>query len=1144
MQCRECDSDNPDDGRFCDRCGASLALICAACGVPARATARFCGGCGVLLPLRGSGRKSGSEPSTRSPHSLDFARLAPLITRSVPDQWAATPMSPADRRAGAGSTVGRLMAEGERKQVTVLFADIRGSTALIDDMDPELAMAVLDPAVAAMGEAVRRFGGTVNRVQGDGVMALFGAPVACEDHAARACLAARSIIDQIALAHPTLDVRVGLNSGEVIIRSTGLDPSDYDAVGVSAHLAHRMEQMALPGTVFVTARTALLAHGFVELAKLGAHAVSGIAEPVEVFQLLAATERAAWDVRADAGMLASFVGREAEMALLEGAMGRAGLGRGQVVTLVADAGVGKSRLVHEFMKRLPAGGWAVLRASAVSHGAGAPYRLAAELLRSWLGVDPQDDRDEVRRKLRQALTLLGLIQAEEVAPLESLLDLPVSDPNWAALSALQRRERLAPALRLIVLRQSSVRPLLLMIEDLHWSDAQSEELLDGLVDGLGAARVLMIVTTRPERRPSWTSRSNRSYCVGLQLGPLGPTQADVMLRGLLGDGDDLAPLRARIVAQAEGTPLFLEELSRALLESGVVVSEPQRFRLTRDMADIQLPASVQAILASRIDRLPAERRRLLQMAAVIGKEGACDVLAAVSGLDDAELRAELLELQAAEFLYEVNLPSGLEYTFKHALTQAVAYDVMLRRQRRDLHARVLTVLEARARDRAEELTELLAEHARHGHVWDRATAYAARAGHRANARSAWREAIVFFERAQAALAHLPAETAQHEHAIDISLGLRTSVGATGNMPRVLELLDEARAVALRIDDRAKLAHIDVSRCIMLTNLGRLDVAVAVGQVSHAAAVAAADEAGALNASFALGQAHWFQGDLRLAEAVLRGSLHLTAGPLRLASTGTTGTAAMLHLVCLSKTLSLLGDFAGARAMAADAQAVAEATQKPYDLSYSRLAVGFAHLVQGASAAAAAELEVALSFARAAEILLLVPSIVRYLGRAYALMGQADQAHSVLDLAMAQTAQHGLVGLHAWCSAARGRALVSTDPVRAADSYTETLDLARRHGYRPIEAHALRMLGVLAALAGDLPDAEARLRAAATIADAIGMRPELSAIHADLSGVLRRQGHHHAADQMAAAAQALRDTLGLTGDDDLLADRARDHSQAQ
>jgi class 3 adenylate cyclase/tetratricopeptide (TPR) repeat protein len=1104
MQCGRCGATNAGGSRYCDACGAPLQLVCAACSQANRPGARFCAGCGRELAAAAAG---GAE----SPPA------------------AAVPMLPPQLAARILSS--RFAREGERKQVTVLFADIRGSTELIQELDPEQALHRLEPVLKAMADAVHRFGGTVNRMQGDGIMALFGAPLAHEDHAVRACFAARAMIDAVAqLGEDRVEIRVGLNSGEVVVRSIGNDLSmEYDAVGSTAHLAHRMEQVAAPGTACLTAKTAQLAGGFVEVRLRGSYDIKGVSRPVEVFELIGAAGRTRWEVRAAAHTLTRFVGRSMELTILGDALRRAGSGRGQVVAVAGEAGMGKSRLAHEFLHGPIAEGWACLAAAAMPHDRNTPYLLIAELLRAWLGVADHDGQAEIDAKLVEAIAAIDERRVTDLAPLRSLLDVPVQDPLWEGLDPLQRRSRTHDAVRSLVLKIAAVTPvsrpraeeavksvvlkiasatpLILLVEDLHWADGESQAVLDAIVDGVGAARLLVIATYRPEYQNTW---ARHSYYSLVRLGPLELGAADTLLRGMLGDAADLGSLRRRIIDQTDGTPLFLEEMARTLVETGVVVSEPTRFRLTRRVDVVDIPDSVQAVIASRIDRLPVEHRTLLQIASVIGKDVPTALLRAVADVPDERLYRQIAELEALEFLYELGDSSGgSEYSFKHGLTHAVAYDGMLLRHRKALHARVMEAIEENYPDRIDEFTERLAEHALRGEVWEKAVEYCYKAGQRANGRSGYREATGFFERALGALERLPTDRRTIEQAITIRLGLRVALAATADLVRIHRHLEEAEALARSIDDRRRLAPILVSKSIILGNLGALDEAAEAGRNGHALAEELGDPATLVNAQFALGQAHWNRGDFAAAIEALSRTLTPVPGEARPRYAGTTGTASVLCLVSLSHSHSFMGVLDDAFARARDALDLAEETGRPYDLSYTHAAFGLAHLTAGDLASAAQHLEEALRLCRAGDIRLLFPHAVRYLGRTYALVGRLDDARALLEEAMEQTKGQSLVPLHAWCAAAFALTQLLGGAAEEAEKTADAVrEIAAQHGYRPLEAHATRLLGAIAIRRGDeasLQRAETRLGEAMALARRLRMQPELGHCQRSLADLFAATG---------------------------------------
>src|SRR5499427_7829709 len=516
--------------------------------------------------------------------------------------------------------------EGERKQVTVLFADLKGSTELIRDLDPEQAQALLDPALHAMMDAVHRFEGTVNQVLGDGIMALFGAPVAHEDHAVRACYAAlamqtalRRYAEEVRRAHGLeIQARVGLNSGEVVVRAIGNDlHMDYSAVGQTTHLAARMEQLAPPGSIRLTAATLRLAEGLIQVNTLGQFPVKGLPEPVEVFELVGASAiRQRLQATAGRG-LTRFVGRQQELTTLQQTLAHAGAGHGQVAALVGEAGVGKSRLVYEFVHAHFTQGWRVLESASVSYGKATPYFPVIDLLRRYCAVDDRDDTRTVRAKVTGQVLILDAALQDTIPALLALLEALPDDSPFRTLDPPQRRQRTLEALKRVLLRESQVQPLVLVFEDLHWIDAETQALLNSLVEGLPTARLLLLVNYRPEYQHAWGSKT---YYSQLRLDPLPPESAEELLRIVLGDDPSLTPLTPVLIARTEGNPFFLEESVRTLVETQVLVGERGAYRLAQALPNIQVPATVQAVLAARIDRLPPEAKRLLQTAAVMGNE--------------------------------------------------------------------------------------------------------------------------------------------------------------------------------------------------------------------------------------------------------------------------------------------------------------------------------------------------------------------------------------------------------------------------------------------------------------------------------------------------------------------------------------------
>jgi class 3 adenylate cyclase len=673
--------------------------------------------------------------------------------------------------------------EGERKQVTVLFADIKDSTELIKDLDPEAAQQLLDPALHIMMDAVHRFEGTVNQVLGDGIMALFGAPLAHEDHALRACYAAltmqmamREYTEAVRRAHGIeLRIRVGLNSGEVVVRAIGNDlHMDYSAVGQTTHLAARMEQLATPGTIRLTAATLRLVDGLVRVQALGPIPVKGMTEPVEVYELIGASALRRRLQAAAARGLTRFVGREAELAALRQALEQTGAGHGQMVAVVGEAGLGKSRLVYECVHAHYTQGWRVLESASVSYGKATPYFPVVDLLKRYVHVEDADEPRAVRAKVTgQVLTLDETLQ-ETVPALLWLLDVLPDDSPFRTLEPLQRRQRTLAALKRVLLRESQVQPLLLVFEDLHWIDAETQALLDSLIESLPTARLLLLVNYRPEYQHGWGSKT---YYTQLRLDPLPLASAEAFLDALLGQDPSLVPLKRVLIERTDGNPFFLEESVRTLVETGVLVDEPGAYQLAQRLPTIQVPATVQAVLAARLDRLPAEEKQLLQAAAVIGTEVPLPLLQAIADLREAVLHRGMAHLQAAEFLYETRLFPERAYTFKHALTQQVAYQSLLTSTRQRYHAQLAQALEGHP-ETMETQPELLAHHYTEAGLAAAAVGYWQRAGERSKARSAYVEAVAHLTKGLEVLQTLPDTPERTQHELDMRVALGQALQVT------------------------------------------------------------------------------------------------------------------------------------------------------------------------------------------------------------------------------------------------------------------------------------------------------------------------------------------------------------------------------
>jgi tetratricopeptide (TPR) repeat protein len=884
----------------------------------------------------------------------------------------------------------------------------------------------------------------------------------------------------------------------VVVRSIGSDlHMDYTAVGQTTHLAARMEQMAVPGSILLTQAVLRLAEGYVQVTPLGPVPVKGVAAPVEVFELVGASGiRRRLQATAARG-LTRFVGRDAELAALVQALERARAGHGQVVAVVGEAGVGKSRLVYECLHSHHLQGWQVLESASVSYGKASPYLPVCDLLKRYCHVDEGDDARTIRANVTGQLLTLDETLQDAIPPLLALLDALPNDSPFLALDPPQRRQRTLTALKRVLLRESQVQPVLVVFEDLHWIDSETQTLLDSLVESLPTARLLLLVNYRPEYQHGW---GGKTYYAQLRLDPLPPASADAFLQALLGDDPSLAPLTQLLIPRTQGNPFFLEESVRTLVETGVLVGERGAYRLAQAVASLQVPATVQAVLAARIDRLPPADKRLLQTAAVIGTEVPLPLLQVIAELPEVALNGGLAHLQAAEFLYETRLFPERAYTFAHALTHEVAYSTLLQERRHALHARIVEALEALAPDRLVEQVERLAHHAQRGEVWDKALAYGRQAGEKALARSAHREAVGYFEQALSALAHLPETRATREQAIDLRLALRPALFLLGDGRRILVALREAASLAEALDDPRRLGQVSGFLSFHFFARGAYDQAIATGQRALTLATAGGDAVPCAMANHYLGLA---QGEYQRAINCFRQSVASLEGDLRYERFGQAILPAVNPRAWLATCHAELGTFAEGRAFGEEGHRIAETVAHPASLIIASWGIGLLALRQGDLHRALPLLERAVSICQDMDLRGNFPLVAPTLGAAYTLAGRVADAVPLLTQAMEQATATETVFHQALCDLSLGETQLLAGRLDEAHTLVErALAYADAYQERGNQAYALRLLGDIAARR-DPPEGEPAVghyQQAITLADALGMRPLVAHCHLGLHAV--------------------------------------------
>ena len=784
MQCPTCRTENPEGVKFCGECGFRLERICHQCHAVNPPQFKFCGECGQGL----------DKPPFGSP--IDYQ-----------DPKSYTPKFLAEKILTTRSTL-----EGERKLVTVMFADVAGFTALSEKLDPEDVHRIMDGCCRILVDEIHHLEGTIGEFRGDGVMALFGAPIAHEDHAQRACHAALAIQQALVPYGEEINrsygidfrMRMGLNSGTVVVGAIGDDlRMDYTAMGDTTNLASRMETAAEPGSVLVSESTHRLAREFFAFAPPETLQVKGKQEPVEAFRLLRPTEV---DTRIGASVargLTRFVGRSREMGTLIEAFEKVRSGEGQVVGIVGEAGVGKSRLLLEFRSLIPQADYTYLEGQCLHYGGSMPYLPILDVLRSFLGVKEGEAERVIRDRLKERIFGLDEDLRQIIPPLQELLSLKVEDEEFVKLEPKQKREKTFEALRDLLIRGTRERPLVLAVEDLQWIDKTTEEFFSYMIGRLPRTRILLLLLYRPEYVHQWGSKS---YYSMIGVGHLS-TGASAELVGAILEGGEVVPeLKELILNRAAGNPLFMEELTQSLLQNGSIRRTGDRFVLTRDIAGTQVPDTVQGIIAARMDRLEESLKRIMQVAAVIGREFAFRLLETITEMKE-NLKSGLLNLQGLEFIYEKSLFPELEYIFRHALVQEVAYNSLLIQRRKEIHEKIGRAIEQLYPQRLEEFCEMLAYHYSKSGNPAKAYAYLEKSAEKAERNDAVVEAVRFYREAMQVLVQLPPTEENRREQVALVLSMQIPMKRIGYSEDYLPLLQKAEALAEELGDDKKSVHL-------------------------------------------------------------------------------------------------------------------------------------------------------------------------------------------------------------------------------------------------------------------------------------------------------------------------------------------------
>ena len=903
-------------------------------------------------------------------------------------------------------------------------------------------------------------------------------------------------------------------------------PFDYDAVGASVHLAARMEQMAGPGAIYCTHEVAQRTEGMIRANSLGPQSIKGFREPREVFEIVGLTNaRTRWDVSSARG-LTPFINRAEEMANLRELLQGANEGRFQALTVVGDPGVGKSRIVHEFLGIAELRSWTVLRASAAAYRKNTAYLVIGSLLRAWFQITETDSSATAKDRVCKRVQTPDDSLVPSLPAIYSLLDLPFDDTDWKRLEASERRRQIVGALKRIILLAAATGPTLLFVEDMQWVDDGSQSLLRDLFESDVEGPILLLMTCR--RGYQHLPEKDARHRV-VTIDTLDANTAGVFVRALLGDNPKLEPLRSLIISRTEGTPLFIEETVRSVVEIGSFSDNGLLSKLDEGPKALKIPPTVQEVIAARIDRLAPQHKALLQAASVVGVEIPPVLLQAITHLPREILVGLLADLERADFVYQDHTASSERFVFRHALTHDVAYSSLLYSTRQALHARLVSAIEDQYRERLEEHIDQLAHHAVHGALWTKAINYLRLAGSKALERSAYTAACIPFEQAIAILEKQPSTPESVKLGIDIRLMMRAIFGATGDYDQLDRYLLEAEGLAESIGDLLRLAQVNVAKALTLNFRGDLDASIQCGVRARNIAGNIGNHSVTLAATVYIGQAHMWRGDFRQAVDLLESNLGWAKGALRHERIITTGTTSVLWLGMLGASAAYLGDFAKAARICKEACEIADEGRRPYDVALAYWYAGFVVSHQGDVSKALIALEHAWGVCNANQVYSLLPILGTTLGYTYALSGRQAEGIKHLERALEFSRKANFVYAEAWSTAYLGLTnAFAGQYAHVLKQANRALELARKHKFRAVEAAGLRLLGdyYLRSSTRDAQAAEAKYGLGSDIALEFGMRPELAHCLSGLAEARFTLGQSREAQVVLERSRKLCNEMGL------------------
>ncbi|MGV7222981.1 MAG: adenylate/guanylate cyclase domain-containing protein [Nitrospinales bacterium] len=1083
MLCPKCQFDNADGMNFCGKCGTKLERFCPQCNFANQCEYEFCGKCGNSL----------SFSSGTASKELSFDDKLAKIQKYLPKGLTGKILSQRDK------------IQGERKQVSVMFCDMEGFTPLTEKLGPDDAYAIMDQIYKILIHKVHEFEGTVNEMTGDGIMALYGAPIALEDAPQRAIRSSLSIHREMAKFNeklkqekyniPPLKMRVGVHTGPVVVGTLGNDLRvEFKAVGDTVNIASRMEGIAEPGTTYISEDTFKLTEGFFRVEALGERQIKGKKEPIKVYRVIApSTRKTRFDVSAERG-LTPFLGRNREFELLIDSFERCKNYKGQAISIVSEAGLGKSRLLYEFRKAVACENVTFLEGKCLSYSTNTAYHPFIDILKSNFNIIDDDTDLEIIEKVKQGLKILGINESSTLPYVLDLLSAKDSGIDKTILSPEKIKVRILESLKRILLKIAEMRTLVIAVEDLHWIDKSSEEALKQFLDTIPGARVFLIFTYRPEYFHTW---GHRSYHSQVNLNRLSSRECLSMVTHLLDAAEIDIDLQELIIEKTEGVPFFVEEFVKSLKDLKIINKKNQKYSLVKYVQNVVIPSTIQDVIMARVDSLPEESKHLLQIGSVAGREFNHDLIRRITELPDEDLLSYLSTLKESELIYESGIYPGSTFIFKHALTQEVAYNSLLIKKRKEIHEKIGKVIEVLYSERLEECYEILAHHYALSEDQEKAYRYLKLSGDKAYLFHANWEAYRYYREAIVLCNHLPQTESVKRKGVEARFCLFSPAMVLGFPEDALQFFIEGADESRKLGESRRAAEFEARLASVYATKGKLILAAQHGEQCFEEAERFADLDLMAEAARNLCFAYTFHGAFRKVLILTSKVISLIEKENKHEIYGRSGSSHGRLSVWAGVALGYLGRFGEGIASCEKARRAATKYSNTAGIGFSEMIMGIISNVKGDGNAAVEHLK------RAREIYERSNATVNlgttWANQGYALMLQGDpesgqeHAQQGLDIAIKAGIPYYLPSIHTILGECNLRL---RDTEKAFFHGKESLRLARLHQERHAEGQALMLLGRIHALF-DSPESqhmESLLQKSMSIFKDLGTRPHYALAH--------------------------------------------------